>query len=107
MPVQGLAEGETIRVTYGDRRGGSPGMRVQPFDEARFGFKVYVDPRGNDDYLPLADSPALEIVAANPHRLKVVSPSQAVVGRPAWCIVRAEDRYGNPAPRWPERRRSA
>jgi len=97
LPERGVAPGEQIRVTYGDRSQGSPGIRVQPFDESRFVFKVYVDALGRDEYLPLADSPAVEIVAAEPHRLSLVMPSDAVAGRPTWCIVRAEDRYGNPA----------
>jgi hypothetical protein len=73
LPERGLAPGETIRLTYGDRSGGSPGMRVQPFDERRFVFKVYVDAPGEGDYLPLARSPAVEIVAAEPHRLSLVN----------------------------------
>jgi len=100
LPEQGLAPGETIRLTYGNRSGGSPGIRVQPFDERRFVFKVYADALGQGDYLPLADSPAVEVVAAEPHRLAVVMPSDAVAGQPTWCLVRAEDRYGNPAPRY-------
>jgi hypothetical protein len=99
-PERGLAAGETVRVTLGDRRGGSPGIRVQPFDERRFVFKVYVDALGGGEHLPLAHSPAIEVVAAAPHRLAVVMPSDAVAGKPTWCIVRAEDRYGNPAPRY-------
>ena len=100
LPERGLAPGTTLRLTYGDRSGGSPGTQIQPFDESRFVFKVYVDALGDDGYLPLARSPAIEIVAAGPHRLAVVMPSDAVAGRPTWCLVRAEDRYGNPAVRY-------
>ncbi|HUT92413.1 MAG TPA: DUF3604 domain-containing protein [Thermoguttaceae bacterium] len=100
LPEQGLPAGQTIRLTYGDRAQGSPGIRVQPFDEPRFVFKVYVDAPGGGDYLPLAESPAVEVVAAEPCRLAVVMPSDAVAGEPTRCLVRAEDRYGNPAPRY-------
>jgi len=100
LPERGLQPGETIRITLGDRSGGAPGMRVQPFDEARFVFKTYVDALGEGKYLPLANSPAIEIIAAEPERLHVVMPSDAVAGQPTWCLVRAEDRYGNPAPRY-------
>ncbi len=96
----GLAPGKTVRVTYGDRRGGGPGFPVQSFDERRWQFKVYADPLGNEKYLPVADSPTVEVVAAAPHRATVVMPSDAVVGQSTWCLVRAEDRYGNPAPRY-------
>ena len=97
LPENGLGTGETIRITYGDRSGGSPGIRIQPFDESSFVFKVYVDALGNGDYLPMIDNPSIEIVPAEPHRLTVVMPSDAIAGKPVWCVVRAEDRYGNPA----------
>ena len=46
LPDKGLAPGETLEVIYGDRRGGSPGVRVQPFDESCFVFKTYVQRAG-------------------------------------------------------------
>lgn len=100
LPERGLEPGETLRINLGDTSRGSPGMRVQPFDESCFVFKTYVDVSGEGKYLPLAESPAIEIVAAKPVRLRVVMPSNAVAGRPTWCLVRAEDHYGNPAPRY-------
>lgn len=100
LPEQGLAAGETLRVTFGDRSGGSRGIRIQPFDESPFVFKMYVDIAGDGTYLPLAKNPSVEIVAADPCRLGVVMPTNATVGEPMWCIVRAEDRYGNPATRY-------
>jgi len=100
LPERGLKPDETLRITLGDRSGGSPGMRVQPFDESCFVFKTYVDAVGEGKYLPLADSPAIEIIAAEPVRLHVLMPADAVAGRPTWCLIRAEDRYGNPAPRY-------
>ncbi len=93
----GLQPNDTIRVTYGDRSGGSPGIRVQPFDESPFVFKTYVDALGEGQYLPLADNPKVEVIATEPARLQLVMPSNAVQGQPTWCIVRAEDEYGNPA----------
>ena len=100
LPERGLEPGQTLRLTYGDRSGGGPGTRIQPFDETNFVFKCYVDAPGKGDYLPLANSPSIRIVAAAPRRLSLVMPSDAVAGRPTWCIVRAEDRYGNPAMRY-------
>jgi hypothetical protein len=97
MRENSLLPGQSIRVTLGDTRQGSPGIRVQPFDETAFMFKVFVDARGRGCYLPLAKSPTLRIVAAEPKRLGAVMPSEATVGEPTWCIVRAEDGYGNPA----------
>jgi hypothetical protein len=93
----GLRPGQTVEIIYGDKSGGSPGLKVQPFDEPSYVFKLYVDLLGKGEYLPLANNPAVEIVAAEAHKLTVLMPSDAVVGRPTWCVVRAEDRYGNPA----------
>jgi hypothetical protein len=92
-----LKPGSVIDIVLGDTSGGGPGMQVQPFDETHYGFKVYVDADGSDSYLPLASTPTVEIVAAPVHELQVVTPSNAVVGEPTWCIVRAVDAYGNPA----------
>ncbi len=100
FPQRGLEPGETLQITLGDRTGGSPGIRVQPLDESCFVFKTYVDALGHGDYLPLANSPSVQVVAAGPCRLRAVMPSDAVVGQPTWCLVRAEDHYGNPAPRY-------
>jgi hypothetical protein len=93
----GLKAGQTVEIVYGDKSGSSPGFKVQPFDEPSYVFKLYVDPLGKGEYLPLANNPAVEIVAAEPHKLTVLMPSDALVGKPTWCIVRAEDRFGNPS----------
>jgi len=97
LTSEGLKPGQKLYVTIGDRSGGSPGMRVQPFDENHYGFKCFVDVLGSGQYLPVEHYPTIEVVAADPHRLQVITPSDAVVGKPAWCLVRTEDRYGNPA----------
>ena len=39
-----LREGDTIRVTFGDKSKGSPGMRLQTFCEETFEFHTLVDP---------------------------------------------------------------
>jgi len=96
LPSEPLAEGEEIRVHYGDPHKGSRGMRVQSFDEEEFTFKVYVNALADGRYLPLAGSPSIEVLASAPHRVQVVMPSDALVGKPTWAIIRVEDRYGNP-----------
>jgi len=94
---KGLDPGESLELTYGDRSRGSAGIRVQPFDESCFVFKTYVDAQGNGKYLPLGKSPAIEIVAGPAERLSVTVPSDGQAGQRTWCLVRAEDRFGNPA----------
>ena len=66
---QGLQPGEAMRITYGDRTHGSPGFLTQPFDESSYTFKVYVDPLGTGQYLPLTESPSANISAGKPHKL--------------------------------------
>ncbi len=96
LPVQHLEAGEEIRVRYGDRSKGARGTLVQSFDEPEYAFKVYVDALADGQYLPLESSPTLKVVAGSPSVVNLVMPSDAVVGKPTWVIVRAEDAYGNP-----------
>lgn len=96
----GLRPGQRLTITYGDKSSGSQGFRIQPFDESPFFFKTYVDALGDGEYLPIANSPSVEIVAAEPHRLSIIAASNAIIGEPNWCVVRAEDRFGNPATRY-------
>lgn len=96
----GLKLGEQLRITFGDRRDGSRGWRVQPFDETDFGFKCYADISGDGAYIPVEASPTIEILAAEPTKIIVLVPSSAEVGQPSWCLVRAGDQFGNPAPRY-------
>ncbi len=100
LPERGLDAGQRLRIILGDRSGGGPGMRVQPYDESHYGLKCYADVDGKGRYLPLGTMPTIEVVGAEPYRLQAVMPSDAVAGEPTWCIVRAEDGYGNPAPRF-------
>src|SRR5215475_10574077 len=39
-----LAPGDTITVRFGDRRFGSPGIRLQTYCESAFEFRVFADP---------------------------------------------------------------
>jgi len=48
-----LREDDTITVRFGDRRNGSPGMRVQTFVEHTFEFRVLVDAFATCDYVEL------------------------------------------------------
>ena len=38
-----MKEGDTITIVFGEKSGGSPGMRVQTFCEDTFEFRVLVD----------------------------------------------------------------
>ena len=92
-----LTPGAVIDFVLGDTSGGGPGMQVQPFDETHYGFKVHVDADGDDVLLPMPNTPTIEIVADTAKAITAITPSNAVVGEETWCLVRAEDAYGNPA----------
>ena len=92
-----LRQGETVAVTYGDRSGGGPGSRAQTFLEATRYFWVAVDATGDDYFTTLANSPYLTIVGGEAVKLVAVAPSTVVAGEPFRLLVRAEDRWGNPA----------
>ena len=42
----------------------------------------------------------MKIAAGRPYKLTALMPSNAAVGKPAWCIIRAEGYFGNPARRY-------
>jgi hypothetical protein len=57
-----LAPGDTITIRFGDRRFGSPGIRVQTYCETAFEFHVLADPIATYDYIAVPKSPTISIV---------------------------------------------
>ena len=56
--VQGyLTEGDTIKVVFGDRSKGSPGMRIQTFCEDTYEFHSLIDPIATRCYQPIIKQP--------------------------------------------------
>ena len=92
-----LTEGEQLTVTLGDTSSGSPGSRAQTFLEPRHNFIVEVDAVADGSAVILSDSPWLPIVGGIAERLVVIAPSSVVVGQPFGVLIKAEDRWGNPA----------
>ncbi|UCH57929.1 MAG: DUF3604 domain-containing protein [Candidatus Bathyarchaeota archaeon] len=90
-----LAEGDTITVTMGDRRGGAPGFRLQTFREAEHVFKVLVDCFGTGRFEEIEESPRVRIVGGAAEQIQIAAPSEAVIGEPFHIIVRALDGWGN------------
>ncbi len=91
-----LAPGDTITVRLGDRRGGSPGMRLQTFCEDRFEFRVLADVFASCNWALLPEQPWIAVVpgAAAAHR--AVLPTLRRAGEPFALSLRADDRWGNP-----------
>lgn len=92
-----MRPGETLTITFGDRRRGSPGSRAQTFCERPFRFRLFVDCFGADVYEEVEEDLSFPIVSGPAARLVALLPAHAVAGEPTWAFVRAEDRWGNPA----------
>ena len=73
-----LREGDRIIVRFGDRRQGSPGIRVQTFCEETFEFRVLTDAIATCDYAELPDQPTIAIVAGPPVLFKAIAVAGAL-----------------------------
>ena len=94
-----LHAGDRIVVRYGDRRAGSPGMRMQTFCENDFQFKVLVDAFATCRYVELPSSPAIPIVPGPPVKWQAVLPTLRRPGDKFRLCLKAEDHWGNPSDR--------
>ena len=90
-----LRKGETITIRLGDRRGGSPGYRLQTSVEQPFTFKVFVDAFATYDFVEVPHSPEVELVPGPPHVFKAILPTLRKPGQPFRLAVLAGDRWGN------------
>lgn len=92
-----LAPGDTITIRFGDRRQGSPGIRLQTYCEARFEFRVFADPIATYDYVALPQSPTIAIVPGPGVRWRAVLPTLVRADRPFRLSLKTEDKWGNPS----------
>ena len=90
-----LAPGDTITLTFGDRSGGSPGLRLQNWSNDRVVFKTFLDLEGNGWLLTPA-WPALEVIGEERVRyVNAIAPSVVATGEEFSVFVRSEDRFKN------------
>ena len=75
-----IAPGDTITIRFGDRREGSPGIRMQTYCESAFEFHVLVDAIATYDYVPLPVSPTVAIVPGAPVHFHAVAPTLVRTG---------------------------
>ena len=61
-----LREGDQIFINFGDRCGGSPGIRVQTFCEDTFEFRILVDAIAVYNYVELPRQPVIKIIPGKP-----------------------------------------
>ena len=93
-----LREGDTITIVFGDTSQGSPGMQMQTFVEAGFEFKVVADVCAVGHYMPIPNTPSVDIVPGEPDRWRAVLPSLRRPGERFQFGLKAEDKWGNPTP---------
>lgn len=92
-----LRQGDQITVRFGDRRRGSPGIRVQTFCEKTFEFRVLVDAIATYDYVVLPDQPVIEIVSGPPVVYQAVLPTLRRQSQKFRLCMKGVDRWGNPS----------
>ena len=91
-----LRPGDTVDVVYGDRSGGSRGMRAAITTTEAEPVLSAVDPEGSGRFELLPDGPTLTAVSGPAAELLLVVPSQAVVGTPTTVHLAVVDRDANP-----------
>jgi hypothetical protein len=92
-----LREGDQIIIRFGDRRQGSPGIRLQTFVEHTFEFRVLVDAMAVYNYVELPQQPIIAIVPGPPTLYKAIIPTQRIVGQTFKLQIKGEDGWGNPS----------
>ena len=91
-----LRAGEALTARLGDRRFGSPGIRLQTNCEERFELKTYIDAFATYEFTEVSSSPGFALIPGAAARLKAILPSLAIVGEPFRLALVAEDLWGNP-----------
>ena len=90
-----LQPGDTITIVYGDKSGGSRGVKTQFFATDRLLLPIYVDL--GDGNLLTPHWPSLQVLGGELAGLRVLAPSVVAVGEPFTLTVRSEDHNLNRA----------
>ena len=90
-----LVKGETVTLTFGDRTGGSPGLKLQTWSNDQVVFKTFLDLEANG-WLLTPRWPAMVVVGEEPISfVNAVAPSVVEPGEAFAVHVRSEDRHKN------------
>src|SRR5450631_3408466 len=93
-----LRAGDTLTIRLGDRRRGSPGLRLQTNVENRVELRTSVDAFAAYEFCELPEQPGFDLVPGPVTKWKAILPSLAIVGEPFRLAIVAEDKWGNPTP---------
>src|ERR1700739_1110577 len=91
-----LRAGDTLTIRLGDRRHGSPGLRLQTNVEKNVELRTAVDAFATYEFCELPVQPAFDLIPGPAARWKAIVPSLALAGEPFRLGVVAEDMGGNP-----------
>ena len=91
-----LRPGDTITVVFGDRSGGSPGMRMQTNVEDTFEFLTLVDAFSAYEFVPLPSSPEIALVPGPAATWRLILPTERTLADPVRLAIVPADRWGNP-----------
>src|SRR6266852_7743704 len=91
-----LRAGDTVTIWLGDRRSGSPGLRLQTNVERNVELRTSVDAFATYEFCELPEQPAFDLTAGPAARWKAILPSLAVVGVSFRLAIVAEDMWGKP-----------
>ncbi len=92
-----LRESDQIIIRFGDRRQGSPGIRLQTFCEHTFEFRVLVDAIATYNYVELPKQPEIAIIPGPAAHYKAIIPTQQKIGQVFSLRMKGEDKWGNPS----------
>jgi Protein of unknown function (DUF3604) len=91
-----LRAGDTLTIRMGDRRQGSPGLRLQTNVESNVELRTAVDAFATYEFCELPVQPAFDLIPGPAARWKAIGPSLALVGEAFRMAIVAEDMWGNP-----------
>jgi len=89
-----LLEGDLIKICYGDKSAGGPGVFAPRVAINKNVFEVSIDQKGNYTYEKIINSPFLKIIPGPPSEFKIVIPSYHQ-GKKIPIHIRATDKSGN------------
>ena len=91
-----LRAGDTLTIRLGDRRQGSPGLRLQTNVERNVLLQTSIDAFATYEFCLLPQQPTIDLVPGPAVKWKAILPSLAVAGEPFRLAIVAEDMWGNP-----------
>jgi hypothetical protein len=91
-----LRAGDTLTIRLGDRRQGSPGLRLQTNVEKNVELRTSVDAFATYEFCELPVQPAFDLLPGPAARWRAIVPSLVLVGEAFRLAIVAEDMWGNP-----------